>query len=258
MKIAINQSYFFPYLGYFQLIASADVFVAYEHVAYTRRSWISRNRLQGKSPAPYYISLPIAKRPPEGLLLSNVMLADTATYKMNKLMKRIKADYKSAPFFTETYDWLEEMLAEAPCQDGLHQFNVHCINAICARLKITTRLSLSHNDLKWVEEELAQNSEEDKKWRTTERIRLISGHFGADTYVNLPGGQILYDQDDFRQKKLTLEFLSMPEYTYQQFEQPFVPYLSILDTLMHCGMKKTSAIVNDFKLQPAPPSEAMT
>jgi hypothetical protein len=253
----INQSYFFPYLGYFQLIASADVFVAYEHVAYTRKSWISRNRLQGKAPAPYYISIPVA-RPPEGTLLRDVILTDAAPQKTAQLLRRIRNDYGNALFFRETYDWLEEMLAEAPCQDGLHQFNVHCINAICARLKITTRLSLSHNDLKWVEEELAQNSEEDKKWRTTERIRLISGHFGADTYVNLPGGRILYDQDDFRQKKLTLEFLSMPEYTYQQFEQPFVPYLSILDTLMHCGVKKTSAIVNDFKLQPAPPSEAMT
>ncbi|MFT6720528.1 MAG: hypothetical protein ACJA0J_001323 [Bdellovibrionota bacterium] len=248
MKIAINQSYFFPYLGYFQLIASADFFIAYENSTYAKQSWISRNRLQGKSSAPYYISLPIAKRPPEGLLLSNVMLADTATYKMNKLMKRIKADYKSAPFFTETFGWLAESVAEAP-YNSLHEFNAYYIGSICSQLGIKTRLSLQNGNLSWVGKELEENPTESKEWCTRERLRLILNHFDADTYINLPGGRALYNYAGFSSMGIELKFLAVPEHTYPQFNTSFTPHLSILDTMMHCGITQTSAMINDFAAQ---------
>ena len=63
MKIAVNQAYFFPYIGFFQLIESVDKFIIYENVTFRRRSWITRNQLLNKaSGKSFYFSIPVQKK----------------------------------------------------------------------------------------------------------------------------------------------------------------------------------------------------
>jgi len=134
MKIAINQPYFLPYLGYFQLIAAADLFVAYENVAYTRKSWISRNRLQGRVKKPYFISLPTVKAS-SGTLIRDVYLHGADRQLLAKLLRRIRIDYAQARCFGEVIEELEEMFMTAP-RSTLFAFNNHCLKWMCSLLKI--------------------------------------------------------------------------------------------------------------------------
>ena len=60
MKLAIMQPYFFPYIGYFQLIKSVDEFVIYDNIQYTKKGWINRNRILVNG-TDYLISLPLKK-----------------------------------------------------------------------------------------------------------------------------------------------------------------------------------------------------
>lgn len=60
MKLAIMQPYFFPYCGYFQLMAAVDAFVVYDNIKYTKKGWINRNRIQVRG-AESLISLPLKK-----------------------------------------------------------------------------------------------------------------------------------------------------------------------------------------------------
>lgn len=247
MKIAINQPYFLPYLGYFQLIAAADLFVAYENVAYTRKSWISRNRLQGKAREPYYISLPTVKVM-SGTLIKDVWLHESAPQKMSKLLRRIRYDYAKSAFFEEVFGEIEQMLAAAPFTT-INAFNNHCLKWICELLDIKTRLSFVHNELLGFENELNSGKGIETFCVKSQRVFGLMTHFSANHYLNLSGGVNLYGRDEFKEKGLSLNFLKIPTIDYPQFEKEFTPHLSILDVLLHCGVKQTRSLVYDNAFQ---------
>lgn len=250
MKIAINQPYFLPYLGYFQLIAAADMFVAYENVAYTRKSWISRNRLQGKAKEAYFISLPTVKVT-NGTLIRNVRLHETASLEMTKLLRRIRNDYAKATFFGEAFGEIEQMFTTAP-STTVAAFNNHCLKWICALLGVKVKLSLNHDELMGLEAELNRDKQSMPFGVKSQRVFGLMSHFGADHYLNLSGGARLYDHNEFEKNNLELDFLRIPSVEYPQFQNEFVPHLSILDTLLHCGVKHTRSLVHDYKFQKKP------
>lgn len=247
MKIAINQPYFLPYLGYFQLIASADLFVSYENVAYTRKSWISRNRLQGKAKEPYFISLPTVKRP-QGALIREVSLHESVPEVMGRLLRRICMDYAKAGYFGEIFGEIESMFLLAP-KTNLAAFNNHCIKWICGLLGVKTKLSLEHEELLNFEEELTSGPLPEFFDVKSQRVFGLMSYFSANHYLNLSGGAALYGRDEFREKDLGLDFLKIPNVGYPQFQNAFTPHLSILDTLLHCGIKQTRILIYDYKFQ---------
>lgn len=247
MKVAINQPYFLPYLGYFQLIAAADLFVAYENVAYTKKSWISRNRLQGKARAPYFISLPTVKTT-NGILIRDVRLCHTADKELTKLLRRIRTDYAKAAYFKEALVEIESMFSMAPLTN-LATFNTHCLKWICNLLGLQTKLSLKHDDLLGFEDELNTHQYSPPFDIKSQRVFELTSHFKANHYLNLSGGRALYGYDEFRKNGLGLDFLQTPNLEYLQFQDEFTPHLSILDTLLHCGVEKTQRLVHDYKFQ---------
>jgi len=247
MKIAINQPYFLPYLGYFQLIAAADLFVSYENVAYTRKSWISRNRLLGKAREPYFISLPTAKTA-SGTLIRDVWLHENAPEKISKLLRRLRHDYAKSTCFEEVFVEIEQMFTSAPCKTVI-AFNNHCLKWICDLLDIKTRLSFVHNELLDFENELNSSKGIEAFCVKSQRVFGLMSHFSANHYLNLSGGVNLYDRDEFKKKGLSLNFLKIPTIDYPQFEKEFTPHLSILDVLLHCGVKQTRSLVYDYAFQ---------
>lgn len=247
MKIAINQPYFLPYLGYFQLIAAADLFVAYENVAYTRKSWISRNRLQGKAREPYFISLPTVKAP-KGTLIKDVRLHDTAPQTVIKLLRRIRTDYAQAVCFEETFGEVERMFTMAPLT-GLAAFNTHCLKWICNLLDLQTKLSLKHSSLLGFEDKLRARQHSPSFEIKSQRVFGLTSHFEANHYLNLSGGTALYRHDEFKENGVALDFLQTPSLEYRQFQDTFTPHLSIIDTLLHCGVTHTRRLVYDYQFQ---------
>lgn len=250
MKIAINQPYFFPYLGYFQLIAAADVFVAYENVAYTRKSWISRNRLQGKAKAPYFISLPTVKTT-QGVLIKEVRLHHTAPQVITKLLRRIHTDYARAAHFGEVFGEIEQMFMMAP-RTSLAAFNNHCLKWICDLLELQTKLSLKHETLLGFESDLEKRKVQEASFEVkSQRVFGLMSHFGATHYLNLPGGSVLYQHSDFDNEGFGLDFLAIQTIEYPQFQNAFTPSLSILDVLLHCGIQHTRKLIYSYKFKGA-------
>jgi len=250
MKIAINQPYFLPYLGYFQLIAAADLFVAYENVAYTRKSWISRNRLQGKARAPYFISLPTVKAS-NGTLIRHIRLHESAAQEVAGLLRRIRNDYAKSACFGEVFGEIEQMFKVAP-YTTITAFNNHCLKWICTLLDIKTELSLEHDALMSFEAELSSDKQHGSFDVKSQRVFRLMSHFGGGHYLNLSGGAALYGYDEFRKNNLELDFLQIPKLKYPQFQDAFIPHLSILDALFHCGVQYTRGLVYDYKFQQKP------
>ena len=100
MKIAIMQPYFFPYLGYWQLMNIVDKFVIYDDVNYIKRGWINRNRIlvEGK---PFYIHVPVMKASQNKIINEMEVFVDSSLRK--KELKTIELAYKKAPFFDSVY-----------------------------------------------------------------------------------------------------------------------------------------------------------
>jgi len=137
MILALHQPYFFPYIGYFSLIASADVFMFFDNVQYIRKSWMSRNRiLKPDRNEAQYINIGLQKIPYKSMLPNSYLLPDD---KWKILILAQLAHYKKvAPFYIETIDTLEKILEEK--YTSLLEFNIESIKVLVSVLGINTSI----------------------------------------------------------------------------------------------------------------------
>lgn len=208
------QPYFFPYVGYFQLIAAVDVFVVYDNIKYTKKGWINRNRMLENGHDAMF-SLPL-KSGSDALDVRERELA--ADFRPEKLLARFAGAYQRAPGFKDTLPLLESVLS-FPGRN-LFAYLHHALVRTCAHLGLDTRISVSS--------EIAV----DHALKAQEKVLAICRALGAQTYVNAIGGQELYTCEAFGAHGVELRFLRSRPLEYPQFGAPFVPWLSIVDVLM--------------------------
>ncbi|MEK0445055.1 MAG: hypothetical protein RLZZ399_376 [Verrucomicrobiota bacterium] len=214
MKAAIMQPYFFPYIGYFQLIKAVDSFILCDNLQFTKKSWMTRNRflLNGKDS---FFMIPVRADDQTKQIRQRELAAD---YNPQKLLRSLQAAYKKAPFFKDTVPLIEKALT-FPGRN-LFEFLYNSILETCRHLLINTPFSKSS--------EYPVNEYLHKE----ERVIAICKSSEADTYINPIGGTSLYSKERFLKEGLTLQFLQSDPIHYRQFENAFVPQLSILDVLM--------------------------
>src|SRR5437868_13460953 len=97
MKVAIMQPYFLPYIGYFQLIESVDLFVIYDNIKYTKKGWINRNRFL-RNGADVVFTVPLRKDS-DSLNVRERAVADD--FDPRKLVNQVREAYRRAPHFTQ-------------------------------------------------------------------------------------------------------------------------------------------------------------
>lgn len=225
--VAIMQPYFFPYIGYFQLIAAADTFVVYDNIKYTKKGWINRNRIlqDGKDAI---FSLPLKS----GSDALDVRERELATdFDPEKLLDRIHGHYRRAPFFENTFPLISRCLHHE--DRNLFGFLLHSLRNICEHLGIATKI------------EISSGIHIDHQLKSQEKVLALCEALGATRYVNAIGGMTLYAKDDFGSRGIELKFIKSHPFEYQQFNAPFVPWLSIIDVLMFNSTAKTLAYITD-------------
>ncbi|MCP5182202.1 MAG: WbqC family protein [Pseudomonadales bacterium] len=214
MRVAIMQPYFMPYIGYFQLMGSVDVFVIYDNIKYTKKGWINRNRLlQNGGDAVF--SLPLAS---DSDSLDIAERSISPAFSGKKMLNVFRGAYARAPNFSATYGLLEKIV----CQEerNLFRFLRKSVRDTAEYIGIPTRIVTSSD--------LAV----DRELRSQDKVLAICKVLGADTYVNAIGGQDLYSPGDFLQQGIALKFIRSRPFEYRQFGAAFVPWLSIIDVLM--------------------------
>src|SRR5450755_1657021 len=106
MKIAIMQPYFLPYIGYFQLIASVDLFIVYDNIKYTKKGWINRNRILRQDHAvPLSVSL---KKASDYLDVRDRELADD--FSGTRVLNQVAGAYRGAPYYAQTLPLIERIV----------------------------------------------------------------------------------------------------------------------------------------------------
>jgi len=215
-RIAVMQPYFLPYLGYFQLMAAADVFVIYDDVHFVNRGWINRNRLLLGGQA-HMFTVPLSGAS-QNRLISEISLHDNAAGRP-KLLRTVHQAYRGAPQFDALMPLIERVVDHRG--PGLAAFLRHSLVQLSAHLGLRCRVVESSS----VYGNGALGGEA--------RILDICRREGATEYLNLPGGMALYEPAHFAGQGLGLRFLSQHTTDYAQGgAASHVRGLSMLDVLM--------------------------
>ena len=230
MTVGIMQPYFFPYIGYWQLIAAVDRYVVYDDVAYIKGGWINRNNILINGAASL-ITLPLEKV--SSYKNINEINITTDKVQIKKCLKSLMLAYSKAPYFSDVMPIIESVFAST---DNIARFNYNAIEKIKEYLGLQTEIILSSN--------LEKNNE----LKAQDKVIHINKLLKSDMYINAIGGMDLYSRDDFRKHDIGLKFLKTGEIMYKQFKDGFVPNLSIIDVLMFNGKSRVLELLQQYVL----------
>lgn len=224
-RLAILQSNYIPWKGYFDLIASVDEFVIFDDAQYTKNDWRNRNRI--KTPqGVQWLTIPVET---SGKLTQRIRDAEAKNDAWReKHLRSLLQNYSRARYFADYRAWLEQLYGS--CNSHLlSEINYHFIAAICKQLDITTKLSWSSD----------YHVGEGK----TERLVSLCRQTGATRYLSGPSARDYIDAALFKEAGIVLLF---KEYDYPEYPQLYPPFehaVTVLDVILNTGPDARQYIV---------------
>ena len=213
MKVAMMQPYLFPYLGYFQLVNAVDVFVFADDVNFIKGGFINRNKILFKNEE-RYVTVPLIKRSQNKLIKEIRICKETKGYPKN-ILSTIQQTYAKSPFFNDVF----------PIIESIFNSEVDSISKLSSE-------SISHT----------------KVQERSMRLINITKELGGDTYMNPIGGTKIYDKEFFKSKGIKLNFLESDAILYAQYNDKFIPNLSIIDVMMFNSIEDVHKLLNKYRL----------
>ena len=217
-KVAIVQSNYIPWKGYFDLIAAVDEFILYDDMQYTRRDW--RNRNQIKTPQGLqWLTVPVKVKGRYHQTIRETDL-DGDGWRQDH-WKALAQNYRRAAHFADVAAWLEPLYHGAP-EQTLSMLNRRFIEAICGCLGITTRITNSWD----------YRLDEGK----SERLASLCRQAGGSEYVSGPAAKDYLDPSVFEAQGMSVSWFDYQGYSeYPQLWGDFVHGVTVLDLLFNCG-----------------------
>ena len=231
MKLGIMQPYFLPYIGYFQLINAVDKYVIYDNIEYTKKGWINRNKIlmNGRD---FLFSLPLKKSSDFKMVCERELSSD---FSPKKTLEQIKSSYQKAPHFKEIYLLLESIFDYD--ETNLFKFILNSVLAVKNYMDIHTEIVIS------------STVNIDHHLKSEDKVLAFCKILEADTYFNAVGGKKLYSKERFSSLGIELMFLQTNDFQYKQFDNTFVPWLSIIDVLMFNSKEEVGVMLKNYTLQ---------
>lgn len=228
MTLGIMQPYLFPYIGYWQLISAVDTFVVYDDVNFIKQGYINKNNILSNGAAhPFTLELVGTS---SNKLINKIKIGNNK----KKLLKTIKQNYIKAPYFNTIFPLIEDIFKQN--EENLAKFIGYSIIKVSAYLNLDTKIIFS------------SEIEKDNNLKGQEKVIHICKKLDAKNYINAIGGRELYSKAVFERSNLVLNFLNTEFIEYTQYENEFVPYLSIIDILMFNNLEIISQQLKNYKL----------
>lgn len=225
--VVIHQPDFAPYLGFFQRFLNADLYIALDHVQFvhgTSRSWTHRDKIK-TAQGDRWLTVGIRK-PTLGTPINQVQLA-SGTGWIEQNLSLLTENYRRAPGFGEVFPAIEALYAHRT--ELLADFNLHFLAGLLAMLEI---------DMPMV-----RSSGLDPHGASNELLIDLLGKVGADRYLSGQGAVAYMRPELFEAAGIEVVWQDFAHPVYPQQFGDFIPYLSILDTLLNCGIAGTREIV---------------
>lgn len=220
-KVAILQSNYIPWKGYFDIIASVDEFIFYDEMQYTKNDWRNRNKIKTPNGL-HWLSIPVATK---GHISQDVRIVDAKIVDnkwANSHWNTIKQFYKKAPYFNDYANIFEKLYKECEQEEYLCKVNYKFIYAINEILGIKTKISFSQ-DYGLIEGK-------------TERLVDLVQKAGGTEYLSGPAAKDYIDENLFKEANIELEWMDYSGYPeYPQLNPPFEHGVTILDLIFNCG-----------------------
>ena len=216
-KVAILQSNYIPWKGYFDIIGSVDAFVLYDDMQYTKNAWRNRNKIKTQNGL-QWLSIPVRQ---ESLhqKINETKITDPK-WNINH-WRSISQSYAKAPFFKVYKERFEALFLEAK-SEYISDINRHFIEAINAMLGITTKIYDSREFV------LAEGK--------SERLLALCQELGATTYLSGPAARDYLDEKIFRDAGMNVEWMDYSGYAeYHQLFPPFEHGVSVIDLILNEG-----------------------
>ena len=225
------QPYFFPYIGYWQLLNAVDKYVILDDVNFIKKGWINRNRiLDGDKDE--FIRITIEKISQNRKINEHFLFEKDKCFEV--LLKTIHERYSKAPCFDEVYALIERIFGFEGT--NVADFLSFQIREVCSYLDINTEILRSS--------EIAK----DESLKAQAKIIDVCRRLGADEYYNAIGGVELYEGQAFAEAGMELHFLKSKLTEYKQYGGAFVPGLSIIDVMMFNDKDAVKAQLCDYEL----------
>jgi len=230
MICAIHQPNFFPWLGYFNKIYRADIFVILDEVAYpkngrTMKGWGKRvSIIAGGEPC--WASAPLVYE--HCIQIIKDVKIKTSEPWQEKLIKTLTINYKKSKHFSEVFEIISKLINYP--SDSISKFNTNCILELCNHLELKC---------KFIPQSTLQT-----EFASTELLIEITKKVGANTYL-CGGGASGYQQDELFQKEgINLVYQNFEHPIYPQLSKEFQPGMSIIDVLFNCGIDGTRDLIS--------------
>jgi len=216
MKVAAHQPNYLPYLGYFQKMARADIFVIMDTVQFSIRSFTQRVKIRTKE-GWMWLTIPIEKKN-HFKPIRDVLLPASDEWKRkhrNTLLKH----YSKCPFFDAAFvnDYYTTNVRY------LHEFNEKGIQYLKEKFGIKTEIVIAS--------EIGVNGD----LKSTELLIDIVKKAGGDVYISGTGGKKYMNEKMFEREKIKLEYFEFQPVEYPQRWEGFEPYMSAIDFLFNTG-----------------------
>ena len=217
-RVAIVQSCYIPWKGYFDLINLVDEFILYDDRQYTRRDWRNRNRI--KTPqGTQWLTIPVEVKGRYEQRIDETQISDPDW--AEKHWKTLVHSYSQAPHFDDYRDAIESLYGRAT-DPGLSAVNRTFLEAVNGFLGIKTPLS-------WSTDYEADGSK-------SERLVSLCSTAGATAYLSGPSARDYLDESSFEEAGIKLEYMDYSGYAeYEQPHPPFDHAVTVLDLLFSVG-----------------------
>lgn len=218
-RVAIIQSNYIPWKGYFDVIHMVDEFILYDDMQYTKRDWRNRNMI--KTPqGPQWLTIPVDVKGKYFQKINETKISDSTWSKQH--WAAMVHNYAKAKYFDLYRERFEQIYKQAADEEYLSRINFRFISSICELLGIRTAISWSM-DYSLVEGK-------------TERLIGLCKSAQASHYISGPSAKGYIDETLFQAAGIQLSYVDYAGYPeYPQLFPPFEHGVTILDLLFHVG-----------------------
>jgi len=230
-RIAISQSNYLPWKGYFDLMKTVDEFIILDTVQYTKRDWRNRNLIK-TSQGVKWISIPVKQK---GNYHSNIIDMQVVDFEWATNHLNILSNYYGkSNYYREVYSFIEDIFEKCRNIDSLSEINRILLKDICNVLKIDTQFSYSEN--------FTTSNE------PNQRLIDICKAVGATHYLSGPAAKAYLNEELFKEANIVVEWMKYRVYPeYPQLHGEFIHEVSIVDLLFNVGLKNAHEYITKIK-----------
>ena len=224
MIVAVHQPQYLPWLGYFDKINRADIFVLLDNVQFKKNEWQNRNRIKTAN-GRQWLTVPVMYKYPQ--LINEVEINNKDKWQ-HRQRQAIISNYKKAPCWSLLEEFFEEIFSSK--WQYISQLNIHVVKRLAGLLGITTPIHVAS--------ELGEFPED-----PDERLIALTRHFNADTYLAGGGGKGYMDMEKYTQNGIKVIFQEYEHPVYDQLFGAFEPFMSVVDLIYNHGEKSLEILM---------------